>query len=125
VATALADTCQWGLRLDDQSTVVATATSGWFAANNTTANKAKRAIYQDGLGSVDVSIIVPQLAAVPGSKVPKARITQPMQISLMTNRLGERGRKFSDNQARSIVTKWAQQVATAMPQGPGADTIHP
>jgi hypothetical protein len=48
-----------------------------------------------------------------------------MQVSLMTNRLGERGRKFSDDQARSIVTKWAQQVARVMPQGPGADTIHP
>lgn len=91
---------------------------------NTVANKAKRAIYKDGIGSLDVTISVPQFAAVPGSSVPAARITQPIQISLVTNSLGKSGRKFSDDQARNIVTRWAQQVATAMPQGPGADSIH-
>ena len=30
VATSLPDTCQWGLRLDDQSTVVASASTGWL-----------------------------------------------------------------------------------------------
>jgi Nuclease-related domain len=125
VATALPDTCQWGLRLDDQSTVVASATTGWLASFNTAANNAKRAIYQDRLGSLDVSIIVPQRAAVPGSNVAAARITQPIEVSLETYSLGKSGRRFSDDQARSLVTRWAQQVATAMPQGPGADSIHP
>ena len=124
VATSLPDTCQWGLRLDDQSTVVASASTGWIPSFNTVANKAKRAIYKDGLGSLDVTISVPQFAAVPGSSVPAARITQPIQISLVTNSLGKSGRKFSDDQARNLVTRWAQQVATAMPQGPGADSIH-
>jgi len=124
VATSLPDTCQWGLRLDDQSTVVASASTGWLPSQNTLANKAKRAIYKDGIGSLDVTISVPQFAAVPGSSVPAARITQPIQISLVPNRLGKSGRKFSDDQARNIVTRWAQQVATAMPQGPGADSIH-
>ena len=124
MATSLPDTCQWGLRLDDQSSVIASASTGWIPSFNTVANKAKRAIYKDGLGSLDVTINVPQFAAVPGSKVPAARITQPIQISLVTNSLGKSGRKFSDDQARNIVTRWAQQVATAMPQGPGADSIH-
>ena len=124
VATSLPDTCQWGLRLDDQSTVVASASTGWIPSLNTLANKAKRAIYKDGIGSLDVTISVPQFAAVPGSSVPAARITQPIQISLVPNRLGKSGRKFSDDQARNLVTRWAQQVATAMPQGPGADSIH-
>ena len=124
VATSLPDTCLWGLRLDDQSTVVASASTGWLPSLNTLANKAKRAIYKDGMGSPDVSISVPQFAAVPGSTVLAARITQPMQISLGTYRLGQGGRKFSDDQARTLVTKWARQVATAMPQGPGADSIH-
>lgn len=124
VATSLPDTCQWGLRLDDQSTVVASASTGWLPSQNTLANKAKRAIYKDGIGSLDVTISVPQFAAVPGSKVPAARITQPIQISLVPNRLGKSGRKFSDDQARTLVTRWAQQLATVMPQGPGADTIH-
>jgi Nuclease-related domain len=123
VATSLTDTCQWGLRLDDQSTVVASATTGWLPSLNALANQAKRAIYKDGMGSPDVSISVPQFAAVPGSKVPAARITQPMQISLGTYRLGQGGRKFSNDQARNLVTLWARQVATAMPQGPGADSI--
>ena len=123
VATSLPDTCQWGLRLDDQSTVIASASTGWIPSLNTLANKAKRAIYKDGIGSLDVTISVPQFAAVPGSSVPAARITQPIQISLVTNSLGKSGRKFSDDQARNIVTRWAQQVATAMPQGPGADSI--
>jgi len=86
--------------------------------------KAKRAIYQEGLAFRDVSIVVPQFARVPGSKVPAAQITQPIQISLATGRLDQGGRKFSNNQARSLVTKWAQLVATVMPQGPGAETIH-
>jgi Nuclease-related domain len=124
VATSLPDTCQWGLRLDDQSTVVASASTGWLPSLNTLANKAKRAIYKDGMGSPNVSISVPQFAAVPGSTVPAARITQPMQISLGTYRLGQSGRKFSDDKARNLVTRWAQQVATVMPQGPGADSIH-
>jgi hypothetical protein len=124
VATSLPDTCQWGLRLDDQSTVVASASTGWLPSQNTLANKANRAIYQDGYGSSEVSIIVPQHSPVPGSKVPAAQITQPMQISLVTERLRESGRKFSNDQARNLVTRWAQQVATAMPTGPGADTIH-
>jgi len=124
VATSLPDTCQWGLRLDDPSTVVASASTGWLPSQNTLANKAKRAIYKDGIGSLDVTISVPQFAAVPGSKVPAARITQPIQISLAPNRLGKSGRKFSNDQARNLITRWAQQVATAMPQGPGADTIH-
>ena len=34
VATALPDTCQWGLRLDDQSTVVASASTGFLASYN-------------------------------------------------------------------------------------------
>ena len=96
VATSLPDTCQWGLRLDDQSTVVATTSTGWLPSLNTLANKGKRAIYKDGMGSPDVTISVPQFAAVPGSSVPVARITQPMQISLGTYRLGKSGRKFSD-----------------------------
>jgi hypothetical protein len=124
VATSLPDTCQWGLRLDDQSTVVASASTGWIPSQNTLANKAKRAIYKDGIGSLDVTISVPQFAAVPGSSVPAARITQPIQISLVTNSLGKSGRKFSNDQARNLVTRWAQQVATAMPKGPGADSIH-
>jgi hypothetical protein len=124
VATSLPDTCQWGLRLDDPSTVVASSSTGWLPSLNTLANQAKRAIYKDGMGSPDVSISVPQFAAVPGSTVPAARITQPMRISLGTYRLGQSGRKFSDDQARTLVTKWARQVATAMPQGPGADSIH-
>jgi hypothetical protein len=124
VATSLPDTCRWGLRLDDQSSVIASASTGWIPSFNTVANKAKRAIYKDGIGSLDVTISVPQFAAVPGSKVPAARITQPIQISLVTNSLGKSGRKFSDDQARNLVTRWAQQVATAMPQGPGADAIH-
>jgi hypothetical protein len=124
VATSLTDTCQWGLRLDDQSTVVASASTGWIPSQNTLANKAKRAIYKDGIGSLDVTISVPQFAAVPGSSVPAARITQPIQISLVTNSLGKSGRKFSNDQARNLVTRWAQQVATAMPKGPGADSIH-
>jgi hypothetical protein len=124
VATSLPDTCQWGLRLDDQSTVVASASTGWLPSQNTLANKAKRAIYKDGIGSLDVTISVPQFAAVPGSRVPAARITQPIQVSLVPNRLGKSGRKFSDDQARNLVTRWAQQVATVMPQGPGADSIH-
>jgi hypothetical protein len=125
VATALPDTCQWGLRLDDQSTVVASASTGWMAAFNTAAIKANRAIYQDGPGSLDVSIIVPQHATVPGSKVPAAQITQPIKVSLVPDRLGKSGQKFSNDQARSLITKWAQQIATVMPQGPGADSIHP
>jgi hypothetical protein len=124
VATSLPDTCQWGLRLDDQSTVVASASTGWLPSQNTLANKAKRAIYKDGIGSLDVTISVPQFAAVPGSRVPAARITQPIQVSLVPNRLGKSGRKLSDDQARNLVTRWAQQVATVMPQGPGADSIH-
>jgi len=124
VATSLPDTCQWGLRLDDQSTVIASASTGWIPSLNTLANKAKRTIYKDGIGSLDVTISVPQFAAVPGSSVPAARITQPIQISIVPNRLGKSGRKFSNDQARNLVTRWAQQVATAMPQGPGADTIH-
>ena len=124
VATSLPDTCQWGLRLDDQSTVVASASTGWLPSLNTLANQAKRAIYKDGMGSPDVSISVPQFAAVPGSTVPAARITQPIQISLGTYRLGQSGRKFSNDQARNLVTRWAQQVAKVMPQGPGADSIH-
>jgi hypothetical protein len=56
--------------------------------------------------------------------MPAARITQPIQISLATYNLGKSGRKFTDEQARNLVTRWAQQVATAMPQGPGADSIH-
>ena len=124
VATAMPDTCQWGLRLDDQSTVVASASTGWLPSFNTIAIKAKRAIYQEGLAFQDVSIVVPQFARVPGSKVPAAQITQPIQISLATGRLDQGGRKFSNNQARSLVTKWAQLVATVMPQGPGAETIH-
>jgi hypothetical protein len=124
VATSLPDTCQWGLRLDDQSTVVASASTGWLPSQNTLANKAKRAIYKDGIGSLDVTISVPQFAAVPGSSVPGARITQPIQISLVPNRLSKSDRKFSDDQARNLVTRWAQQVATVMPQGPGADSIH-
>jgi hypothetical protein len=124
VATSLPDTCQWGLRLDDQSSVIASASTGWIPSLNTVANKAKRAIYKDGIGSQDVTISVPQFAAVPGSSVPAARITQPIQISLVTNSLGKSGRKFSDDQARNLVTRWAQQVATAMPQGPDADSIH-
>jgi hypothetical protein len=124
VATSLPDTCQWGLRLDDPSTVVASASTGWTPSFNTLANKAKRAIYKDGISSLDVTINVPQFAAVPGSSVPAARITQPIQISLATYNLGKSGRKFSDEQARNLVTRWAQQVATAMPKGPGADSIH-
>jgi Nuclease-related domain len=124
VATSLPDTCQWGLRLDDQSTVVASASTGWLPSLNTLANNAKRAIYKDGMGSPDVSISVPQFAAVPGSTVPAAQITQPMQISLGTYRLGQSGRKFSNDQARTLITKWARQVATAMPQGPDAGSIH-
>lgn len=125
VATASPDTCQWGLRLDDQSTVVASASTGYLPYVFTIANNAKRAIYQDGLGSSDVSIVVPQHAAVPGSKVPAAQITQPIKVSLNIDRLGKSHRKFSKDQARNLITTWAQQVATAMPQGPGADTIHP
>ena len=125
VATALPDTCQWGLRLDDQSTVVVSASTGWLPSLNFIANSAKRAIYQDGVGSLDVSIRVPQFAAVPGSNLPAARTTQPMQISLATNRLSKSGQSFSNDQVRNLVTTWAQQVATALPQGPGAGTIHP
>ena len=125
VATASPDTCQWGLRLDDQSTVVVSASTGWLPWIFTIANKADRAIYLDGLGSPDVSIIVPQHAAVPGSKVAADQITQPIKVSLENLRLGKSGRGFSNDQARSLITRWAQQVATAMPQGPGADSIHP
>ena len=104
--------------------MVASASTGWLPSFNTVANKAKRAIYKDGMGSPDVTISVPQFTAVPGSSVPAARITQPMQISLGTYRLGQSGRKFSDDQARDLVTRWAQQVATALPQGPGSVAIH-
>ena len=124
VATSLPDTCQWGLRLDDPSTVVASASTGWLPSQNILANKAKRAIYKDGIGQLDVTINVPQFAAVPGSKVPATRITQPIQISLVPSRIDKTGRKFSNDQARNLITKWAQQVATVMPQGPGADSIH-
>jgi hypothetical protein len=125
VTTASPDTCQWGLRLDDQSTVVASASTGYLPYVFTIATNAKRAIYQDGLGSPDVSIIVPQHVAVPGSKVPAAQITQPIKVSLNIDRLSKSHRKLSKDQARSLVTTWAQQVATAMPHGTGADTIHP
>jgi len=125
VATALSDTCWWGLRLDDVQSVVASASTGWLPSQNTLAIKAKRAIYQDGLGSSDVSIIVPQHAAVPGSKVPAAKITQPIQVSLVPYRIVVSGKHLSKDQARALVTIWAQQVATVLPQGPGADTIHP
>jgi hypothetical protein len=125
VATASPDTCQWGLRLDDQSTVVVSASTGWLPWIFTIANKADRAIFRDGLGSPEVSIIVPQHAAVPGSMVPAAQITQPIKVSLENIPLGKSGRKMSNDQARGLITRWAQQVATAMPQGPGADSIHP
>ncbi len=124
VATTSPDTCWWGLRLDDWQTVVASASTGWLPSQNTLAIKANRAIYQEGLGSGDVSIIVPQHVAVPGSKVPAAKITQPIQVSLVPYRIAVSGKHLSKDQARALVTVWARQVATALPQGPGADTIY-
>lgn len=124
VATALPDTCWWGLRLDDVQSVVASASTGWLPSQNTMAIKANRAIYEDGYGSADVSIIVPQHAAVPGSKVPAAKITQPIQVRLVPYRIAVSGKHLSKDQARALVTVWARLVATALPQGPGADTIH-
>ena len=104
--------------------MVASASTGWLPSQNILANKAKRAIYKDGIGQLDVTINVPQFAVVPGSKVPATRITQSIQISLVPSRIDKTGRKFSNDQARNLITKWAQQVATVMPQGPGADSIH-
>jgi hypothetical protein len=64
------------------------------------------------------TLVVPQFAAVPGSNVPAARITQPIAVTVSWS-----GTQREPAHVKQAVTTLAGETAKHMPTGPGSSTI--
>jgi hypothetical protein len=110
------DTCRWSFKPHPKLYLPADVrvTTGWLARY--VASKENQAEYLHD--SVSEGLYVPQLAAVPGSSVPAAQITQPINVSVTYY-----GTNLSPAVAKAASVKIAQELAKHMPSGPGSTDV--